>query len=69
MFVVQQMWTYIAFRMQFDEIFFAFKAQLSNFGPREGVDFGEVLEDHHTHVGNRKVKWNTFVVLCTENNQ
>lgn len=42
--------TYIALRMQFDEIFFALETELSNFGPGKCVDFGEVLEDKCSHV-------------------
>jgi hypothetical protein len=30
--------------VQFDEKLFAFKAELSDFGPRESVDFGHALE-------------------------
>jgi hypothetical protein len=48
--VIIQKQTYIALRMQFDEIFFALETELSNFGPGKCVDFGEVLEDKCSHV-------------------
>ena len=55
--------TYISLRVQFDEILFSLEAELSNFGPREGVDFRAVLEDEHTHVGHRQIQGNPFVIL------
>lgn len=55
--------TYIALRVQLDEILFALETQLSNLGPGKGVDFGEVLEDKHSHVCNCQVQRNSLVVL------
>ena len=55
--------TYISLRVQFDEILFSLEAELSNFGPRESVDFCAVLEDEHTHVGHRQIQGNPFVIL------
>jgi len=36
--------------MQFNEKLFPLERQLSNFSPREGVDFREILKHHHAHV-------------------
>jgi len=53
----------ISLRMQFDEIFLPLKTNLSYFGPRKCVDFGEILEDKNPHVGHSEIQWNTFMVL------
>ncbi len=55
--------TYVAFWMEFYEELFSLKAELSDLGPGEGVDLGEVLEDEHAHARHSQVQAHTLVVL------
>ena len=45
--------THVSFRVKFDEEFLPFEADFSDFGPGEGVDFGQILEDCDSAVDHR----------------
>ena len=46
------MWTYISFRMKFNEEFLPLEAELPDLGPGEGVDLGAGLKHEDTKVGH-----------------
>lgn len=55
--------TYISLRVQLDQKLLPLEAQLPDLGPGEGVDFGEVLEDQDSEVGNCEIQRDALVVL------
>ena len=49
--------------MKFCEELFPFEAELSNLGPRKGVDFRKVLEDQDPGVNDGEIQGNSFMIL------
>ena len=49
--------------MQFDEIFLPLETELPNLCPREGVDFGVVLEDKNSALSHGQIQGDTLVIL------
>ncbi len=40
----------MSFRVKFDQKLFPLEREFPDFGPRESVDFGKILEDQDPHV-------------------
>jgi len=53
--------------MQLDEEFLASKTQLADLCPRKRIDFGLILEDKNSHVGNGDLQCDAFVILYDKN--
>ena len=55
--------TYVALWVEFDQKLFPLETKFSNLGPGKCVDFGAILEDENSRMGDCQVEGNTFVVL------